>query len=75
VSNFRKLSGGDWGWKRGDVEFRADHIVEIADSADGGGFVVSDGDDEEFFCAENDFYGVKAYLIGSKVKSISAPTM
>jgi hypothetical protein len=33
-----------------DVELRADQGIEITDSADGGDFVITIGDDEEFFC-------------------------
>jgi len=70
VSDFWKFCGCDWGWKRGDVELRANYVVEIAGSADAGGFVVLDSEEEEFFWAEDDLYGVESLSVGSRVKEL-----
>ena len=36
-------------------------MVEVADSADGGGFVIGEGYGEEVFGAEDDLYGVESH--------------
>ena len=56
-----EFGGGDGGWERGHVEFGTDKAVEVVDGADGGGFVVGEVDGEEFFAAEDEFYGVEAH--------------
>ena len=56
-----ELGGGGWGGEWGDIEFGADEAVEVVDGADGGGFVVVEVDAEEFFAAEDEFYGVEAH--------------
>jgi hypothetical protein len=56
-----ELGGGDWRGKWGHVELGADEAVEVIDGADCGGFAVGEGDGEEFFAAETDFYGVEAH--------------
>ena len=61
VGNYREFRGGVGIFERGEIQFAADEPVKVADSADGGGFVVCDSDGEEFFGAENDFYGVESH--------------
>ena len=49
--------------QRVQVQLRADHVVKLSNSADCSGLVISNGDDEEFFCAKDDFYGVKSHRL------------
>ena len=56
-----QLGRGDGRWERSDVELGADEAVEVVDGADGGGFVVGEVDGEEFFAAEDEFYGVETH--------------
>jgi hypothetical protein len=41
---------------------------EVSHGADLSGFVVSDGDDKEFFCAKDNLYGVKSHKLRLGVK-------
>lgn len=48
--------------ERGDIQLRADQSVQVSDCSYGGSFVVSNGNDEEFLCAEDDLYSVKSHI-------------
>lgn len=61
--------GGDGGQvigcdevRRGnELEFGAEERVELADGVNVTDFVVGEGDGEDFFAAEDEFYGVEAH--------------
>ena len=38
-------------------------MVKLSDCVDGSSFVILDRDDEEFFCAKDNLYGVKSHKL------------
>jgi hypothetical protein len=45
------------------ITFNFVQIVEVSYGANLSGFVVSDGDDKEFFCAKDNLYCVKSHKL------------
>ena len=61
VRNRGKLRGGDGGLKRRHTHLPTDQVVEVPHGTDSGGFVVFDSYNEQFFCAEDNLYGVESH--------------
>jgi len=49
------------GWASCEPTSQTRDVGHPADGTDGGYFVVFDGNGEEFFCAQNDVYGVESH--------------